>query len=201
MAPFCYRCPFNRARPERADARLGRKCHWECAGLLERKFSRAKEKGQPVRGLRLRAADPGRGRHGSAAGRLAAPRGGDRPRPRRASVADEVMTGFGRTGPMFACQKESVAPDLMALAKGHDRRLPADGARPWPPRRSSTRSWATTPSSRHFSTATATPPTNSARPPRWPASAFCNRPPPSAPAVNCKKTWPNPAIPLAVCPP
>ncbi len=31
-APFCYRCPFNRAKPERADARLYRKCNWECAG-------------------------------------------------------------------------------------------------------------------------------------------------------------------------
>jgi adenosylmethionine-8-amino-7-oxononanoate aminotransferase len=28
MAPYCYRCPFNRARPERADAREYRKCNW-----------------------------------------------------------------------------------------------------------------------------------------------------------------------------
>ena len=33
-------------------------------------------------------------------------------------IADEVMTGFGRTGTMFACEKEDVVPDLMALAKG-----------------------------------------------------------------------------------
>ncbi len=33
-------------------------------------------------------------------------------------VADEVATGFGRTGTMFACEQESVAPDLMCLAKG-----------------------------------------------------------------------------------
>ncbi|NMG67324.1 aminotransferase class III-fold pyridoxal phosphate-dependent enzyme [Azoarcus indigens] len=33
-------------------------------------------------------------------------------------VADEVITGFGRTGPMFACEAEGVAPDLMTLAKG-----------------------------------------------------------------------------------
>lgn len=33
-------------------------------------------------------------------------------------IADEVMTGFGRTGRMFACQHESVAPDFVALAKG-----------------------------------------------------------------------------------
>lgn len=33
-------------------------------------------------------------------------------------VADEVITGFGRTGPMFACEAENVSPDLMTVAKG-----------------------------------------------------------------------------------
>jgi adenosylmethionine-8-amino-7-oxononanoate aminotransferase len=33
-------------------------------------------------------------------------------------VADEVITGFGRTGPMFACDAEGVQPDLMTVAKG-----------------------------------------------------------------------------------
>ncbi len=33
-------------------------------------------------------------------------------------IADEVMTGFGRTGRMFACQQEDVEPDFVALAKG-----------------------------------------------------------------------------------
>jgi adenosylmethionine-8-amino-7-oxononanoate aminotransferase len=33
-------------------------------------------------------------------------------------VVDEVITGFGRTGPLFACQAEGVEPDLMTLAKG-----------------------------------------------------------------------------------
>ncbi|NTY38058.1 aspartate aminotransferase family protein [Burkholderia diffusa] len=33
-------------------------------------------------------------------------------------VADEVITAFGRTGPMFACEAENVEPDLMTVAKG-----------------------------------------------------------------------------------
>ena len=33
-------------------------------------------------------------------------------------IADEVAVGFGRTGTLFACEQEEVAPDFLCLAKG-----------------------------------------------------------------------------------
>ena len=33
-------------------------------------------------------------------------------------IADEVMTGFGRTGTVFACEQSAITPDILCLAKG-----------------------------------------------------------------------------------
>ncbi len=42
-------------------------------------------------------------------------------------IADEIQTGFARTGAMFACEHEGVVPDLIATAKGIAGGLPLAG--------------------------------------------------------------------------
>jgi adenosylmethionine---8-amino-7-oxononanoate aminotransferase len=145
MAPYCYRCPFNRAKPERTDARDYRKCNWECIGKLEQKFAAQKKRGNAYSAFVFEPLMQG------AAGMIPQPAGwlsraAEIARAYGALlIADEVMTGFGRTGfgaaregesprepkplqksalagslalPLFACHHEGVQPDFMALAKG-----------------------------------------------------------------------------------
>lgn len=129
MSPFCYRCPFRRngykGRLRTAPARGGRVprpgdfraetgCRWECLGSVKK------------------ALDRGRGRLAAAvveplvqgaAGMIVMPpgylRGVERLCRRRAVplIVDEVATGFGRTGAMFASEQEGVRPDILCLAK------------------------------------------------------------------------------------
>jgi adenosylmethionine-8-amino-7-oxononanoate aminotransferase len=126
-APGCYRCPFNRARPERADARTYRSCQWECVSGVEKAFDQARARARPFSAL---VVEP---RMQGAAGMIAHPEGWLARVAEIARghgtllIADEVMTGFGRTGVgsqsgdrfhAFATQHEGVVPDLLALAKG-----------------------------------------------------------------------------------
>ena len=144
MAPYCYRCRFNRAKPERADARAYRKCHWECVGKVEQRFERQRKKGNPYAAFILEPLIQG------AAGMIPQPAGWLRRAVEIARshgaqlIADEVMTGFGRAGQrnaesgriaaqrvprssdfglrtsdlLFACHHEGVQPDFLCLAKG-----------------------------------------------------------------------------------
>lgn len=120
MAPYCYRCPYNRATPERADAREYRVCRWECLDQVEQRFAAAKSTGNNLAALIVEPGMQG------AAGMIPQPQGW----LHRAAeitrahgsllIADEVMTGFGRMGgpSLFACHREAVQPDFLALAKG-----------------------------------------------------------------------------------
>ncbi|MFO1486931.1 MAG: adenosylmethionine--8-amino-7-oxononanoate transaminase [Verrucomicrobiota bacterium] len=118
MSPYCYRCPFNKAKPERADAREYRKCNWECVGKVERKLSAQKKHGNADAAFVFEPLMQG------AAGMIAQPEGWlkrvtDIARGHGTMlVADEVMTGFGRTGQTFASHRAGVQPDFLCLAKG-----------------------------------------------------------------------------------
>jgi adenosylmethionine---8-amino-7-oxononanoate aminotransferase len=123
MSPFCYRCPFNRAKPGRADAREYRRCNWECVAKVEQKFRAQKRRGNPYAGFVFEPLMQG------AAGMIPQPSGwlkrvaGIARAQGALLIADEVMTGFGRTGAgksemLFASQQESVQPDFLCLAKG-----------------------------------------------------------------------------------
>ncbi len=138
MAPYCYRCPFNRAKPERADARTYRQCHGECIDTVERQFSKQKKTGNPYAGFVFEPLMQG------AAGMIPQPGGWLRQVTEIARshgallIADEVMTGFGRTGvtcqvpdqilgevsrqpaavKLFATARIGLVPDFLCLAKG-----------------------------------------------------------------------------------
>ena len=105
-SPYCYRCPLGRSRES---------CQMACAAELERLVeTHANELAAVV----LEPLVQGAG------GIITAPAGylhRAREITRRCDVlliADEVATGFGRTGRMWACEHEDVSPDLMALSKG-----------------------------------------------------------------------------------
>ena len=118
MAPYCYRCPFNRAKPERADAREYRQCNFECVDQVEKQFAARKRKQNPYAAFVVEPLMQG------AAGMIPQPEGWLKRVAQIARahgsllIADEVMTGFCRTGATFACHRENVRPDFLCVAKG-----------------------------------------------------------------------------------
>ena len=104
-APYCYRCPLGLERST---------CAIACLGDLERLLA---GHGGTIAGVLVEPMLQGAG------GMIVWPAeflGGVRRLCDRHGVlmiADEVLTGFGRTGRMFACEHAAVTPDIICLSK------------------------------------------------------------------------------------
>ena len=104
-APYCFRCPLGL---ERAT------CQIECLADLEQALQ---THGDEVAGVLVEPMLQGAGgmivwpaEFLAGVGRLC-------DRYETLFIADEVLTGFGRTGRMFACEHASVTPDIICLSK------------------------------------------------------------------------------------
>ena len=105
-APYCYRCPLGRLRTD---------CSLSCLDGLENIL---KENTGRIAAMIMEPLVQGAG------GMIIHPQGylsGVHALCKKYNVLlilDEVLTGFGRTGKMFACLHEDVVPDIMSLSKG-----------------------------------------------------------------------------------
>lgn len=105
-SPYCYRCELNLEHPECSLA-----CLKEMEGIL-------KEHSEEIAAVIIEPLVQ------AAAGMIIFPPDylrGVRELCTRYNVlmiADEVATGFGRTGKMFACEHEGIVPDIVCLSKG-----------------------------------------------------------------------------------
>lgn len=104
--PYCYRCSLDKSYPE---------CDLACTAVAEEVI---RTHSTETAALVIEPLVQG------AAGMLVSPPGYLRRIRELCSqynifmIADEVATGFGRTGTMFACEHEGVVPDMMCIAKG-----------------------------------------------------------------------------------
>ena len=104
--PYCYRCPLGLKRPE---------CEMACLTEVDRILSE-----HPGEVVAVVAEPLVQG----AGGIVVQPEGYFRGLAEIAKrhdtllIADEVAVGFGKTGAMFACGRESVTPDILCVAKG-----------------------------------------------------------------------------------
>ncbi|PLS01613.1 aspartate aminotransferase family protein [Neobacillus cucumis] len=105
--PYCYRCPYNLEAPS---------CNYLCAKELETAIKRI--------GPDQIAAFIAEPVIGAAGGAISPPKDYFKQIKMICEeydilfIADEVMTGFGRTGTMLACEQWGVVPDIVALGKG-----------------------------------------------------------------------------------
>ena len=105
-SPYCYRCELGKEYPA---------CKFACLDKLEEIF---KDHSPGIAAMIIEPLIQ------AAGGMITSPQGylkGVRELCTKYNIlmiADEVATGFGRTGKMFACEHEDVVPDIMCLSKG-----------------------------------------------------------------------------------
>jgi adenosylmethionine-8-amino-7-oxononanoate aminotransferase len=104
--PYCYRCPIKKTYPD---------CKLKC---LEKLGAILKKNHDHIAAIIIEPLVQG------AAGMITSSPGFLKGVSRLAKkykvllIADEVATGFGRTGTLFACEAEGVVPDILCIAKG-----------------------------------------------------------------------------------
>jgi 4-aminobutyrate aminotransferase/(S)-3-amino-2-methylpropionate transaminase len=124
----CSRCPFHQSFPA---------CDWTCVDFLRKKIELETTKNiaaiivEPIQGT---------------AGNIVPPRGFLEALRELATelgallIADEMITGFGRTGKMWGVEHEGIVPDIMTVGKGFGGGFPMSGlliresvahAKPW----------------------------------------------------------------------
>jgi adenosylmethionine-8-amino-7-oxononanoate aminotransferase len=105
-SPYCYRCELGKEL---------RSCRLYCLQAMEKIMHQHHKK---IAALIIEPLVQGAG------GMIVAPAGYLKQVRKLCSkydilmIADEVATGFGRTGKMFACEHENVSPDILCIAKG-----------------------------------------------------------------------------------
>ena len=110
---YCYRCTYNQTFPA---------CEFACVSALEEWFQRYVD----ATSIAAIVVEPGLGEGGFVVppiGYLSALAALCR-KHHIVLIADEVQTGFGRTGRLFACEHDGVEPDLLVTAKSLAAGLP-----------------------------------------------------------------------------
>ncbi|HEY6432281.1 MAG TPA: aspartate aminotransferase family protein [Acetobacteraceae bacterium] len=110
VAPFaCYRCPYGHEVDEQGQPMLDR-CHMACASMVEYVLARegdvAAVIAEPARAVPYLAPHGYWQRVREACARHGA-----------LLIFDEIPTGLGKTGRMFACEHDAVAPDILVMGK------------------------------------------------------------------------------------